>query len=785
MKVVIRNFLMIFRRFRMAMGLNILGLSLAFTAFMVILMQWRYDTTFNKAIPNAERIYRVDVDFGEMGTGAICSRPEADLFVNSSSHIEAGGVTFPTGWPIYLTLQDENGHTGNSYKEDAILVAPEIADVFTFDMLEGSTDALSVKGQVLIPESLARKMFGAEPALGKSFYTEDLAYFHQDSVYHIAGVYRDFPRNSSLINGIYTLLGDYGKGEWGNCSFSLYVRLDDPAAADGLIESYQEYARKLNVKEVNEHASFHDLKSLPELHFAQEVVFDMLPKANRQTVYLLFSIAWVIILIAAINFTNFNTSLAPVRMKSVNTQRVLGSTVGSLRCLLTAETVLISLLSFLLSFLWLYIAREEGLEQLVTADLSLASYPGIVALTAVIAFLLGIAAGVYPAWYVTSFQPALVLKGAFGLSPKGRRLRFVLLGIQYVASFALVIGALFLFLQNRYTFTLEAGYERDGVLVAEPGPNAKSAPDRLSNELKALAAVEDVAFARQLLGGGDDFMRWGRNYHGKPINFYMFPVSPSFLRVMKIPVLEGRDFREEDKNTEGAVIFNRLGVEQYGLQLGDKLSEFEIAGVVPDIIYGSCRRAMDAMAFVVGKNENFMSSYAYIRVKPGTDLYAAREQITEVFRQFDADYPSDVRLFDQVMEQTYQSERHLGNLIILFSLLAVSISVAGVFSLVMFDSEYRRREIAVRKVMGATTGGILLMFNRVYIRLLVGCFVVSAPIAWYAVSRWLESFAYKTPMYGWVFLLAFLLVALVTAVTVSYQTWRVATADPVEGLKRE
>ena len=191
------------------------------------------------------------------------------------------------------------------------------------------------------------------------------------------------------------------------------------------------------------------------------------------------------------------------------------------------------------------------------------------------------------------------------------------------------------------------------------------------------------------------------------------------------------------------------------------------------------------MAFVVSDGDMYAYQYLYVKLRPGTDAFAAREQIGDVLRSFDPDYPFNLRFYDAVLESLYQSEQSLGTLIFLFSLLAVFISIVGVFGLVVFDSEYKRKEIGIRKVMGATTGEILLMFNRAYFRMLVVCFVIAAPLAWYGVHEWLQNFAYKTPMHLWVYAAAFGLVAVITLLTVTYQNWRAANANPVESIKTE
>ena len=788
MNPIIRNFWSIFRHFRLAMTLNVLGMAIAFAAFMVIMMQWHYDVTFDDATPHGDCIFRVESNNQMVGATPLTSRPYSEWMLASSSHIEAGALMWCNEMPLFLTMRDEASGV-KTFKEQCFPVTPSITRVFDFDMVEGSSDALDVEKQILIPQSMARKFFGDESAIGKRVEGRGLEYILGDSILYVGGVYHDFPRNSTLQNQIYVSMGDYSKHNWYNLNCAFFIRLDDPSSASAIMPDFEQYCKQMNLNPDDLYYRYSNIRPLKDLHWVQGLTFDAVPKANRQTSYLLFTIAWVIIFIAAINFTNFSTALAPIRMRSINTQRVLGSSVGSLRWLLTSEAIFVSFVAFLLSILFFYMAKEYGLAQLVTADLSLTKHWGLVLATALVSIALGAVAGLYPAYYMTSFQPAMALKGSFGLSPTGRRLRVILMGFQYVASFALIIGSLFMLLQNRYTRTTSLGYDREHLLTVDLSPKAKASRPVVMNQLKGLAGVEDVAYIHQPLSGGDDFLNWGREVHGEMVMFDCIPSSANILNTLNIPLIDGRDFRESDvQQPEGGyAIINQLLAEQYNVKVGDKMSELEVVGIIPDIKYASFRKAVSPMAFVTGASDFLIGQceYACIRLKAGTDLFQARENIRQTLQSLDPSYAFDLRFSEQVLEETYHSELNLTTLIALFSFLAVFISIVGVFGLVVFDSEYKRKEIGIRKVMGATTGEILVMFNKVYLRMMSVCFILAAPLAWYGVHRWLENFSYKTPMYWWVYLAALAVVGLITVATVTYQNWKAANANPVESLKTE
>ena len=411
MKTILRNFFSVLRRFKTASILNVLGLSIAFVAFMLIMMQVNYDYTFDRSLRDADAIFRLDVVQGTEGSQAIINRPFARAFVESSPHIKEGCLL--SGWVGNRFFYVEQGGQRTSYKEDAWGATPGVLSVFHFDMLEGNERSLDEPNSVVLPESMAKKIFGDEPAIGKQLISANAA----EDAKIVKGIYKDFPRNSALKNIIYMAMDPKENyNNWGNWNYLVFVRLDDPANKENVLDNFK---KNFNAKEIfgddfkwGEGDDNLDLRltSMPDLHFLNNVDFDSMPKASRQTLLVLFSIAFVIILIAGINFTNFSTALTPMRIKSINTQKVLGSSDSMLRGSLLVEAVCVSLFAYLLSLLFLYLAQKTPIASLVDADMSFGAQPAIIAGTAVIAAIVGVLAGLYPSYYITSFPPALVLK---------------------------------------------------------------------------------------------------------------------------------------------------------------------------------------------------------------------------------------------------------------------------------------------------------------------------------------------------------------------------------------
>jgi len=775
MKTVIRNFFSVICRFKMATILNILGLSVAFTVAIVILIQVDYDLSFDSNQKHADDIYRLNVEYKGMRL-AVLPRPLVDGFKSYSPHVKASAISnamFSQMSDTYFEVEKEGMQ--HYYAEKITDVTDDYFDVFSFDMAEGVVEKVKEPYTALIPQSMAKKMFGTESPIGKKLTNEEYTLT-------IGGAYHDFPKNSSTPNWIYTRMSDTdNKDNWGSYNYQAYVRMEPSAPAQEILDAY---IAQLN-PEFFEHmpeVSF-ELIPLRDVHFTS-VDFDTVEKTSLQMIWVLLAIAFVILLIAAINFTNYSIALTPLRIKSINTQKVLGATESQLRGSLVAEALITCLVAWGVAILLTYLLGMTTLTQVIGAEMALALHIPLLLIVGAIALIVGLFAGLYPAFYITSFAPALVLKGSFGLSPKGRQLRNALVGVQFVASLALIAVVFFMYLQMNFMQSSSLGFDKEQIIVTDLNKKLVNSKNSLRNELKVNPHIEGIGFSNDLLSASDHFQTWGRKFNDQMIMFQYVQVDTAFLSVMGIPLLEGRNIRSTDKPYAQQIVFNEKAQKDHNLSIGDKgEDDAEVIGFVPDITITSMRKGVQPMAF--GLLPEDQGHYAYIRTKAGSNHAETMQFVRSKLEQLSPGYPFNIRFFDEVINTAYNSESHTTLLITWFSLIAVLISMVGVFGLVVSESEYKRKEIGVRKVLGSTTAQILAMFNTRYVRILAICFVLAAPIAWYAVSRWLESFAYRTPMYWWVFLLSFLLITAITIGTVTFQSWRVADANPVKSLKAE
>ena len=784
MKTIIRNLLGVVRRFKMATLLNVMGLSIAFAAFIILMIQLQYDWGFDRFQKNAERIYRVGLYTPDWGNQVVVSPPFAEAFVQSSPHIETGVLL--SSWGSQLALKRGNDTDETSFWCPVNAITPEYASVFDFQMLEGKIESLDNPGYVLIAQSQAEKFFGDEPAVGKQLTADKLSFV-------VGGVYKDFPQNSVVQNAVYRRIGEKeNQDNWNANGYQLYVLLDDPGKKDQIIADFKNHFNHeyydWKTKDVR-------LTQLTDIYYEADARFDsQKDKGNKTMVFVLFTIAVLIVVIAGINFTNFSNALVPMRIRSINTQKVLGGSDNTLRCAMLVEAVAICLFSFILSLFIVKGMANTWLADMISGELSLEANIPLLIGTGVLAALTGLLAGAYPAWHITSFSPAVVLKGSFGLSPSGKRMRSLLVSFQYVISFALIIAALFIYLQNHYMLASSLGFDKEHVAIVELNGQLIKNIEAVENRLEQEVSVQEVSFAADLLSASDEYTDFGRGYRENNVQFKVFVVSPDFLRLMNIPVISGRDFLQEDSKSVGGVyLFNEAARLQYDLVAGEYITGNEwyeappalIAGFIDDIKYASFRTEVAPMAFYVSPAAGYRPRYAYIKIKAGADIRDAVASIRKALTSIDKNFPAEIRFYDTILNNLYKRELSIGWLISLFSLIAVFISVVGVLGLVIFESEYRKKEIGLRKVHGATTSQILLMFNKVYVRILIVCFVLAIPVAYYGVSRWMVYFAYKIPMYWWVYAVAFVVVSVITFLTVTFQNWKTANENPVESIKTE
>ena len=800
------------RRFKTATALNLMGLTVAFAAFYLFMTQVRYNAGYNRSFPDAERLLRVEAKMNQDSPwGTHCNRPLLEYMIQMPE-VESGTiVSFFTGtWDFYLGESPITYSTSNVRNESGL-------ETFGMECLDGKLHWDEGEKGILIPASMAERFLGTTMAAGRHVWDG------KDSI-RVQGVYRDLPANTFLtdipsneypINGVFFAMGDDNRHNFSEWSYIGYLRIYDAVDLDAFLAEFRECFKTAFRKTVlAENAEEYDKASPEEKAEMEQQIDDYFGKFDlratpitetyfsgvgsndrgNRTVHLILLWACAIILVvAAINFLNFTLAEAPMRVKGVNTRRVLGSTLWSLRLGLIGEAVATSLVAFALSLGLVHLLSEwPPIAELFSGDISLtANLPSVVPVLAALSVIIGIVAGTYPAFFVTSFQPALALKGSFGLTPKGRRLRTGLVALQLFVSLVLVAFIGILFLQSHFIFHSDYGYDKDQIIYAQLPAELMQKKDAIRSELMQMGGVEEVSYSNFVLGSQTQYMGWGRGTGDKTVTFTCLPVDWRYLRTMGIKVIEGRDFNEHDGD---CYIINEAARKRWSWVEMDKPltdEDMPVVGVCENIRYGSVRqdRAEDPVAFVIlgeryaqwGDRLGILNAH----LGAGVDKVELRRTIEEKLVEMNGGNAVTVRFLDQILENLYQEEFRFISQVLLFSIICLVITLIGVFCLTLFETEYRRKEIGIRKVFGSTEEAILLMLSRRYVLLILVAFVLAAPLAWYIGRQWLMSFAERTPIYWWLFPLALLAVSAITLLTVGIQGWRAATENPVRSIKTE
>lgn len=785
-----------FRRYRIATLLNLFGLSVAVATFYLFMTQVIYNRTYNHNLNDYEHMYRLEIYgnlFGDNWGCSIC-RPFATMLRDIP---QVKSVVY---YSPYVNQTDVKVNNRTITVPIVYMSKPGI-EFFTGKLISGSSKSWGTGATAIVNRSNAEKMFGTANAVGKTFE----AINNNDGgtiPVTVVGVSEDMPDNCTVSNGLYICDNESGLTDWSEWSYCIFLRLADgtnPKKVERAIKLAFMKANDISEKEFDKEVKMNfRITPVDDIYFSGIGLQD---KGNRSLVDVLTVASVFVLFIALLNLLNFSLSEVPMRMRGINTHRVMGASVGGLRLKMIMESVLFAFVGLVVGVLFVVaFQRSEACMKLVSGDISFSAHWVLVAVMAASALLVGALAAVVPAFYSTSFAPALVLKGSFGLSPRGRQLRLAIMAVQFCVAFVLAIYIGVMSSQSNYIFNCDYGFNKNEVFYTWLSDEAKAKRETIRTELKKLPFVENVGFAQKAIGSGDQYMGWGRGSGEHQMSLQVLPCDYEYPQTMGLKILDGRNFNEADMKT-GAYVLNKAAMQQYKwLAVGESIgrqnewgptSNYLIVGVCNNFKLKSMRNdnSRVAIAFIIFgpdmKQWGDRCNQVFVRVAKGQDKVEAKRRITDVLNRLDASQKYEMNFLDNDLQQTYVDEFRFISQVKFFAIICIIITVIGVFSLTMFETEYRRKEIGIRKVMGSSVGSIVRLFAMRYTVPLVVSFVVAAPVGWWLSMQWLQSFAEHTPLHWWLFPLSFVGVSAVVIATVVAQSWRVATQNPVESIKTE
>lgn len=768
--------------------LNILGLTLAFSVFMILSVQVRYDLRYDLNYEGTDRIVRVEYSEptspGQYST--VLSRPFIEYLRMNVPQAEA--VSCYRYYKGATSTFKEAGSDGPGVKLRVSGSDFDLLNVFPFKFVQGDTSGYHAPLTAVISEKGAERLFGRESPVGREIQEDTPG----STAYRVVAVFEDFPENSSADNEIILNIGDESIGDWSEWSYPCYMKISTETGLDAALDS----AKTALFGERFRDETDIRVSRLHDAYFSQDISGDNMAKGSFPMTFTLLSISVLVLLIAIINFINFAMASVPFTIRDINTRRVLGSSRAQQIWRQLAGALGLVLISFALSIGVMSLTATTSLASYISGSLKAGDNLPVLFSGLVTAVVTSFIAGILPARYSTSFSPAVVLKGAFSLSARGRRLRTVLVGFQYVISFVLIICALFITVQVRYMKSYDMGFDRDRILEFTVSPKIGESRETFRQMLLENPDIQDVTFAgNRLVSQGK--MGWGRTWQGERIQMNCLPVDRNFISFFGMEITDGRDFTEsDDKSSSGTFIVNEAFMDKYPfLRLGVKLTGHkgddnpaEIAGVVKNFNFQPLQYGISPLVlYNFGADPWWPLMVGYVRINSGNTgdiMEYIRSRCAELDPSFDAS-SMQIRFMNDNIGRLYYKEDNLNRLIAVAAAISLLISIIGILGLVYFETQFRRKEIALRRVNGAHVADILAMLNRYYLIITVCCFAVAAPVAAVIIHRWVSGFTYQSPVPVWIFLAALLAISAVTIVTVTMQSRRAALRNPSESLRTE
>ena len=809
------NFFRTGKTTRAAFIINTLGMSVAIAAFYILAVQVHFMFTYNKRLPDHENIYVMNVPKfnGEGRMTSIC-RPGAERLISELPEIATGGEFGPWGsnWRSYnLQAEGEHGSAENGFPRNmgtyVTYVTKPTVEILGYEFVQGSWAAMEGDDRRLaISESLAKKF---------DLQVGDIIQENADGgkrMCEVVAIFKDAPKNTDLEQ--FQVLSDIGNvciDNWSEGSFTYLVKPAAGLTPDDLDRAADARLRRAlteggffpewfgtveNDEELEEAMAEVNVKFIPiaDLYFS-EIGGNYIRRGNKGMAYGWIAIALLILFVAIINYVNMFFALVPIKMRGINTRKILGSNRFALTMGVVAEAVTMTAVSIGLAVVLLLIMQSTTYAGLLACSVSIARNAGVALVCAVGAILVAVGSSLYPALYITSFEPAFALKANFGASQTGKTLRYALVMVQFTVAIAFIIMTVLVDIQNRFLLKHDMGFDRENIVVAHVSNKVGNESETVASALQQNPQVKDVAWGDGWLVSWGR-MSWGRQVDGNNCMWEVYPCSWNMLDFLGIEIVEGRNFTKADQQTEtGVMIFNETARNQYNFTPGKMLSghaekEAEIVGVCKDFNAWPMSQAVRPYCFYVWGDQNKWRpcTTLLVRTTEGADIREVFKHIERTVMNFDEKLTTEdinVHLFDSDLEQLYNENKRFAKLTRMLSIIAIIISLLGVFGLVLFETEYRRKEIGIRRVNGATVADVLRMFNRRYAIIVLACFGIAAPISYVVITNYLQQFAYRTAIHWWVFVLSLVAVLAVTVIIVTLRSLRAATCNPVESLRSE
>ena len=805
-KIAWRNLM----KYRFISFVNLFGLTVGLTCCLLITTYIINELSYDRYNKNAENIYRVTRSF---------NNAEGIVSLNLSTVSPPFGYYFPSDFPEIkkMTRLLNNGSTPLKYK-DKLINEPEVYfadenlfDVFTLDVQKGDPKtALKEPFSVMLSEEAAKRFFGTEDPMNKVLKANN-----QFDV-KVTGIYKGFPANSHMHPAVlvsFNTLNDpavYGaenlRTNWGNNSFFTFLVLPDHYDPNRMIAQFPAFVdRRMDHKDYNGDLPSKytrlGLQKLTDIHLKSHTDYEAEPNGDIMRVYIFSIIALFILIIACINYMNLSTARSALRAREIGIRKVIGARKKEIIFQFLSESVLVSWMAIIISFLLLYFSLP-WLNKLSGQELSMnVLLKWEIMIPVFLApFVVGILAGIYPALFMSSFQPIKTLKGLLKVGNASISFRKVLVVTQFVISIVLIIATVIVFQQLRYMQETSLGYDKEH-LITLPYYNAINTSyesfrnDLLQNpEIKNLTRSSRIPTGRLLDAMGASTLS-GDSMRPVTANIKFVVADYDFIPTYGIRVSSGRNFSRSYGTDTSNFILNEAAVHAIGWKSSRdavgrdfKYGRFKgkVIGVIGDFHFESLRQKIVPIVLMNPAISADQSYYNSLSVKvSGKNITGVLAAMEKAWKNYLPEIPYEYTFLDESFTKLYESEQRQGTIFTIFACIAIFIACLGLFGLSAFAITQRIKEIGVRKVLGARVDSIVALLSADFLKLVLVAAIIAFLLAWYIMTRWLQDFAYRIHIHWWVFVLSALAAGIVALATVSFHAIKAAMANPVNSLRSE
>ncbi|WP_460474831.1 ABC transporter permease [Emticicia fontis] len=790
--------------------INISGLAIGFSSFILIGLYVVDELSYDQFHEKADRIYRLQADIRFGGTDlrlAVSADPAGAVLKKDYPEVEQY-VRF------YTSEGSKFVKKGNEYINEADVAYADstLFDVFSFPLIAGNPKtALDLPNTMVISESAAKKYFSTTDVIGKSLEVG----IQEKTRYNITAVMKDMPKNSHFhFDMLFSMDNvDYGFGNFLSHNFYTYLVLKKGTDAKAFEKKLEQVIVKYVIPQAKEFMQVNSIEEfrksgnkleysiipLTDIHLKSDRFPEMGVNGNMQYVYIFSAVALFVLLLACINFMNLSTARSANRAKEVGIRKVLGTGKGTLMSQFMAESTLMSYLAFVVAIILTWITlpyfNDLAAKSFTFSSLfALNTLPFLLLLPIVV----GILAGYYPAFFLSSFRPIVVLKGKVNAGFQKSNFRNALVTFQFFTSIFLVISTIIVYRQLNYIQTKNVGFNKDQVLIVNGTGALGQRAESFKNEVMKLTGVQNGASAAYLpvsnsSRSDNTFSKEAIMDMKNGFNMQNWRVDYNYIPTLGMKMVKGRNFSKDFGTDSSGMIINEATAKILGYEdpIGKKLytstgggsnqtKVFEIIGVVEDFHFSSMHETIGPLSMQLGKSDWTMA----FKVRTD-DLKGLVDRIEQKYRAMAPEMPFSYHFLDESFDEMYRAEQRVGKIAITFAVLTILIACLGLFGLVTYIAEQRTKEVGIRKVLGASVFSITTLLTRDFIKLVVIALLIASPIAYLLMNKWLKDFTYRIEIEWWTFALAGIIAVLIAILTVSYQAIKSALMNPIKSLKTE